>query len=529
MEHGDSKMADILFLVVKQILTKSGYHNEEVEVFEDQIKTGRGCFHVYLDYDEDIQGRLRVEHFPEDQVVFGPHQKKDGSDMEFQIRWSWHTMRELKALFPDHADDLTLVDSIYFADDAPQMDSTVMTTGLVNAEYLKGVEMIDRMKKSTRLMVCEEREYRTVYTFLDEKTGFSYDADTMPKERINDLKSMRSFVAIERKTFRLRESLVGGGVLLSDRYLTERPYNHFSVLPVYCYKDRTDFWGKIEFGKDPQRELNKRRSQLTDIMSRMVGTGYFIDDTTFEDHIQEDHFRSVAPRAGWVQKVADTSRLPVRLDPPAIPTGIIQADQMSLAAFREVTHVSQEMLGMDTRAESGVALMAKQRQGVLGNEFIFDNFAMTKRTLGKIIAQYVQRYYKNRMARILFSVDDQETLKIGGEPMGSYTPQMIEQLVNTQDALDYDVVVSESQFSATARDNNLAVLTVLAQSGMPIPPEFLLMFVDVAEKDKLLQAFQAEQQRATEKEDRKYQTEIQKTEIASQSRQIPKEPNLARS
>jgi len=112
--------------------------------------------------------------------------------------------------------------------------------------------------------------------------------------------------------------------------------------------------------------------------------------------------------------------------------------------------------------------------------------------------------------------------------MGSYTPQMIEQLVNTQDALDYDVVVSESQFSATARDTNLAILTILAQSGMPIPPEFLLMFIDVAEKEKLLQAFQAEQQRASEKEDRKYQTEIQKTQIASQRGQEPN-PQMTRS
>lgn len=518
VEHGDSKMADILSIVTKQVLTRMGYHAEEVEVFEEQIKTGRGCFHIYMDFDSDIQGELKVECFPQDHVVFGPHVKKSGDDMDYLVKWTWYTMDELQALFPEHKDELKFVDDLVFHS-VELRDGEYLTDGVIDTSYMVDVNMANKSRKMTRLLECEQREYRTVFTFINAETGESYEADDLPEDKINDLRSLQSLMDIRRKTFRLRETVVGGGVLLEDRYITGRPGNHFSVIPVYCYKHRNEFWGKIEFGKDPQMELNKRRSQIVDLMNRMAGSGYFIDDQTFDDHAQEDEFRQVAPRAGWVQKVSSLANVPLRQDPPPIPTGLVQADQMSIAAFREVTHVSPEMLGQSGKTESGVALMQKQRQGVLGNEFIFDNFSHAKQRLGKIIAQYIQKYYKERIPRILISSDDLEVMKIGGETASSYTLPMIEQLVSTSDALEYDVVVSESQFSTTAREANLAILTVMAQSGMPIPPEFLLMFVDIAEKEKLMQAFQAQQQRQEQEEQRKYKTEIDKTIIAQQNKE----------
>lgn len=517
VEEGDSKMADILFIVVKQIMTKMGYFAEEIEVFEELIKTGRGCFHVYMDFDEDIRGQLKVEYFPSENVVFGPHLKKDASDCDYLVKWEWKSMAELKAMFPDEAEDLKYVDNIVF-----QSSDNIVTGYLgdspLDYSYMHHEDMVDVAKKKTRILECEQREYRTVFTFIDPESDFIFKADDIAQSKVKDLKSMESFIAVRRTTFRLRETVVAGGVLLEDRYVENRPYKHYSVLPVYCYKQKNNYWGKIEFGKDPQRELNKRRSQLMDVMNRMGGSGWFTDDQTFDDHIQESEFKRNAPRAGWVQKVADVDRPPQRQDPPPIPQGIMAADQMSIQAFREVTHVSPELLGNRGRAESGVALARKQNQGILGNEFIFDNFSHTKILLGKIIARYVQEFYRERIARILISADDLEAMKIGGETASAYTLEMIDRLVHESEAMDYDVIVAESQFSESARDANLAILAMLAQSGMPIPPEFLLMFVDVAEKDKLLHAFQQQAEREDAQERRKYDTEIQKTQIAKGGR-----------
>lgn len=512
VEEGDSKMADILFVVVKQILTKMGYYSEEIEVFDEMIKTGRGCFHIYMDFDEDIKGRLKIEYFPSENVVFGPHLKKDAADCDYIVKWAWKSMAELRAMFPEYEDEIEYVDNMVFQNPDDEIGGYLGSTPLDYA-YMHHEDMVDVAKKRTRILECEQREYRSVYTFLDPEHDFMFEADDIPQKKVAMLKSMESFMPIKRTTYRLRESVVAGGVLLEDRYV-ERPYNHYSVLPVYCYKQKNNYWGKIEFGKDPQMELNKRRSQLIDLINRMGGSGYFTDDQVFDDHTQEEEFRRNAPRAGWVQRVADIARLPVRQDPPPMPQGIMALDQASIQAFREVTHVTPELLGVQGRAESGVAIAQKQKQGILGNEFLFDNFSHTKQLLGKLIARYVQDFYRERIARILISADDLEAMKIGGENASSYSLEMIDQLVHETEAMDYDVVVSESQFSASARDANLAILTLLAQSGMPIPPEFLLMFVDVAEKDKLLHAFQQQAEREEQREQMKYNTEIQKTLLA---------------
>ena len=58
IEEGDDRVAKILDVVYKNIEDQNGYPAEESAVFEDQVVTGRGIFHIYVDFDKNVEGDI---------------------------------------------------------------------------------------------------------------------------------------------------------------------------------------------------------------------------------------------------------------------------------------------------------------------------------------------------------------------------------------------------------------------------------------------------------------------------------------
>jgi len=56
-ENGDSRIADILSIVVKKILDLTNYHHEETLVFNDEQTVGRGLFHLFVSFDKNFKGK----------------------------------------------------------------------------------------------------------------------------------------------------------------------------------------------------------------------------------------------------------------------------------------------------------------------------------------------------------------------------------------------------------------------------------------------------------------------------------------
>ncbi len=77
VEGSDQMGADILNIVVKNILNQNGFEMEETEVFDDMLIAGRGSFNFYTDYDANIDGDIIVEHFNWQDAFYGPHNKKN--------------------------------------------------------------------------------------------------------------------------------------------------------------------------------------------------------------------------------------------------------------------------------------------------------------------------------------------------------------------------------------------------------------------------------------------------------------------
>ena len=116
---------------------------------------------------------------------------------------------------------------------------------------------------------------------------------------------------IERNATRIRKTTTATNVVLDDENPMDLPDDTFYTIPAYAYKDGSDWWGKIEAVKDPQKEVNFRYSQTVDITNRMTNYGWFTSENQFPDGRKgQKNFKSSVSNPGFVVNVNDVGNVP---------------------------------------------------------------------------------------------------------------------------------------------------------------------------------------------------------------------------
>lgn len=519
-EGGDSKIGDILTALVKNLSEQCSFDHEETKIFEDETIVGRGNICVEIDYDKNIRGDIVISHTPWKNIRYGPHEKEDCSDLEYLTKEKWLSKGKISEIWPDKASEIQK--------DVDRMEDVAdKKTQYPGQQYPKGEgtvegatidpDFVDIIKKEYRVIECYRRKYDHVKVIVNQMDDFYDRADDWKDSDIKAVKDLDGFKVIPRLKMKIRKSVIAGETLLEDDI--SELFEDFNIIPVYAKKRGNYFYGKIQAVKDTQREINKRHSQITDIINKVNAYGYFIDGETFETPKDEEDFKNNSSSAGFVAKVRDVNRIPKPTEGVKFPAEVANLLQLNSQKLREIMNINPEMLGINSRAESGVAIAEKKRQGLVGNEFLFDNLALGKRRLGRLLIGLIQKLYTpERMVRILENNHQEATLKIGGQPITKYTREELIGLLKDADLSKYDVVVSESAYSPTQRQANFTVWAEMAGKGFPIPPQVLIELSDLPDKEKVIEQIQQQQQQSQDMEKAKMQTEITKSQIAAQSR-----------
>lgn len=522
VEGGDSRVADILNALSKVIFTQNSFDYEETESFEDSVIAGRGLWNLYDDFDTDIQGNIVIEHFPWGDVWFGPHSKKDLRDLEYLIKGRWYSLRKIKSLWPDKANDISR--------DYDNITSDSVHERVPGRQYVEGngrtvpttdPDLVDIARKEFRVLECWEKVYSVANVVVNAQDDFYYNAKCSAKD-ITAIKTIPGIRVVPRNVTRMKITRIAGDTLLDSEFpnLPEGAQD-FHIIPIYAKKRGKRVWGKVEAGKDMQREINKRHSQGVDILTRMDGYGWFYDQNTFPDDKAKQEFREKSATSGFTLEVNNVSSPPSKVEGTRFPAELAQYETLATQQLERVMNVSGEMMGMNSNAESGVAIAEKRRQGLIGNEFLYDNLALAKRKLGRLLVAHIQKLYTpERIMRILNAQNaqnlqaKQSPIQVGGQPLDAYGPEELQALLENSDLTKYDVVVGESAFSPTTRRANFILWSELARGGMPVPPDMLIDLSDLPDKEKVKAAFAAQVQAQQQAEQAKQQTEIVKTMIA---------------
>jgi hypothetical protein len=501
IEEGDQSVAAILDVVYKNIEDQNGFSHEESLVFLDELIEGRGNFHVYVDFDEDVRGKIVVERLSNKEIVYGPHDRFDLKDLEHQTKFRMFSKGKIEQMFPDKAEK---INSMFTeADIDASLDPIIDNPG---DQYATGVEidmgadigmdtLVNIIKKEVKILEQFERSYFTEYGIVVPEDGFVESIPELSKREADEWETIPLVRTVRRNRSRILRTVVAGTVFIEESELDD-----FDIIPVYAKKDGDYFYGKVEEVKDPQREINKRHSQAIDILNKQATYNWIIDSETFKGPREEKEFVQNSSTPGYVIKVDRMTNKPEKVDGVRIPSEVVSMMELSSNKLREIMNIPQEALGFSDREFSGIALQEKKRSTQMANEYLFDNLNAAKRILAKRIVAKVAEFYD--VDRIVRLVNNSRPMSESSQQKNQINEAEAQSLLENEDLMKYDVVTTPSISSPTARTANFAILFELAKQGVIQDPSILIAASDIPNKAEILGnlAAQAEAAAAAEKE-----------------------------
>lgn len=527
-ENGDQRIADMLNVVTKKITDSCYFPREETKVFKDACVPGMGVFNVYMDFNDDPQGVPKIEKFPWDEAFFGPHEKEDLSDCEYTVHGRMMSVAKLEQMYGPKAQDIKENFKAYSSQN-PALDpgknsSTGTHMDYSNAEKTDDTSLpftvdgtyplVNVQKKQFRLVRVSRKTYKKVTVIFNEPEEFFLTAYDWKEKDIALAAQIPGFQVFSQVKTRIRITTFCGSVILSDENPADLPVQDFYLVPVYAYRHKGEFWGKVEVAKDPQREVNKRRSQVMDTLNRIGASTIYVEPDTFYTPEELQRYKKDRSKPGAIFTVNDLQRKPEIEAGGEVAASLVQmmqADQQNLQRLMNV------IVTQDGANESNSLFLEKKKGKITGNQFLFDNLAFAKQKLGKLLLGLIQRYYPpERIMRILNAQYSRNKFKIAGEDFGDYDKDEILELLKTTDLLEYDVIVTDSAFSASTRLDIAKMLFDLMSKGAAIPPEMPFRFLDMPAdiKFEITDSLQKQTQQSVQQATDTSQAEIVKTLIA---------------
>src|SRR3990167_9272606 len=178
-------------------------------------------------------------------------------------------------------------------------------------------------------------------------------------------------------------------------------------------------------------------------------------------------------------------------------------------AMREITGINTDLLGGKSDDTSGIAIARRQAQGQIISTVFFDRFKWTRMLIYKRLARRVQQILTTEKILRLIHPDtrDHATVSLNPAEAREMDPdryqQWLEQkrneagrpyILRNVEALDYDVTLSESPTTPSARATALlALLEIVGKMPAILPAvvDEILNLAEIPEKPKILRRVRA--------------------------------------
>lgn len=449
IESSDVKTADQLSDVLYYIYDKGNADYVTSEAFEHALKTGLGIIGIYMDYSKDkVHGNITFYWKPFNAIMLDPYfTKRDLSDCDQASTRDLLSKEAVKALLPWIPEDV--IDNI----PTGIRDNKYQYLGIYrqyNSTYIaKNLCTYDqhwvRINKKQKFLV-------------DLESGISDEWEGTPqdeKELRKVLKDMPQLELINSFKRSVELNIIVGGQLL---YSGPDPtgLDNFPFVPVLMFWEplidtfSLKIQGIVRAVRDAQRQYNRRHSQIIDLMESIINTGWITKNGAVLDPtmlLQAGQGRQIVINEGASM---DDIR---EISPPNIPSGYLQYQDILDQNIMEIPGGSDELLGLSSTGDSQVSgKLAEVRasNGLKGNRGIFDNLEQTRKYLGMLVLECVQKNYGPEKIRRIINEEPTEEFFSGN-------------------FLEYDCAIKQAVKTPTQREAYYYQLLQLISLGAPIP------------------------------------------------------------
>lgn len=396
----------------------------------------------------------------------------DMSDARYLFRGKWVDLDVGCAMFPDRADLVkaaSINDYSFYDEELVGLEITPVEGeqgfmldqwhGLQTPYYRNRVRLVEGWYRvPTRVKMMRGPELGTL-------NGITYDKEN---EDMNYL--VKSGMASLYDAIKMQMQVM---MFCSTGALQwmHSPYNHnkFPFVPVWSHRRKTDNtpYGMIRQLRDPQEDLNKRRSKALFILQT---NQTIADDDATDDW---DDFKSELDRPDGLIKKKRGSDVKINKDTQLAEEHLMLMSQ-DADYIERTSGVNDEMMGRQTNAVSGKAIAQRYEMGTVVTATQYDNLRLAFQLAGEIKLSLMEQYWtEEKEFRITGQKGQPEFISVNtvdpdtGEAMNDITQSQA------------DFVVDEQAHSATVRQAMFEQMMDLANKIATVSPEVVLSMLDL--------------------------------------------------
>ena len=540
--NGTQEIANVLNKLYLQISANNKLDWLEGTVFADGLIQDRGYFDVRIDFTDHIQGEVRISTKDPLDILIDPDAKEyDPKTWNEIFETKWMSLDQIEEQYGQAKADKLRVAAEYgntMGQDSVEYEETRYGDTYTGVEYNQGSTANPEENRQVRAIRVIERQYyqlKECTYYVDRVTG---DMRTVPgnwgKRKRQKFADDYGLDILTRQDRKVRWTVTADHCVLHDDW---SPYESFTIVPYFPYWRRGRPFGMVRNLISPQEQLNKISSQELHIVNTTANSGWIVENGSLNGMTADD-LEEHGAETGLVLEYNRGSSPPAKIPPNQIPTGLDRISQKAAANIKQISGISDAMLGTDSPEVSGVAIQAKQNRGALMIQVPLDNLQKTRQYLAEHILRLVQAYYTEER---LIQITDE------ADPMKPEVPLRVNAVTPEGDVIndltlgEYKVVIGTMPTRDNYDEVQFAEAIQLRQVGVPIPDDLIVDYSHLAKKGEVakririmqgmepmseeqaqIQAFQAEA------EIKKIQLEIAKMEAEVQNLQSLSQLNMAK-
>lgn len=489
IEDSSEETSQILSDTMQYVMQAADGYEAISDAFKGALTTGMSFLSPWIDYrDDPVSGDIKFHRDDWNAVIMDPFfTKKDLSDCSFIARRKFLSRTEIKSLLPDKAD---VIDAL------PWGSRDDKFTYMPYARQWG-------MQKLLNYTEYWRTRWETKEVLVDMETGETKEWDG-DKKRLQLFREAFPQVEVIRKPVKTVElGIIVEGELL---YYGKDPFglNDYPFVPFMAiFEPSYDLFtwkvqSLVRIVRDPQTELNKRRSKMVDIIDNQLNSGWIAKTNSVSN--PTSLYKTGQGQVIFLKPEAQMSDVQ-RLEAPNIPPSLFQLEAEFEKDIMEIAGVNSELFGMaenDKIETAGVLSKMRQSAGLVNLQDLFDGLRESQKILGRKVMKLIQLNYTPEKIALI-------TKKRPTDEFYSKT------------FAKYDVVVEEGLLTDTQQQSEFIQYTALKAMGVQITDEELIAASSLHDKKKIGDRIAAQSQQMQQQQQQQTQMAMQQQAVVTES------------
>lgn len=404
IQDASQETADDITKLILYVLDKYNGYNYISETFSAGNKTGWSLLNVYLNYHEDpVNGDINFGRDPYSGFICDPYFTKihDLADCSWLMKRKYLPPSLAITLLPGQEEEVQ-----HLARDGWERDNkfTWMT--------------FQRVPTGQRMMSYNEffrQKFKPQKVIVNKMTKQFVDWNGSPDDFLQ-VKQAADAMGHEIEIITRNKRFIEKHIIINNTYMrTEiNPYSideyPFALYAPIFEPESEDYTSKVQSLirqlRDPQRELNRRRSQIIDIVESQLNSGWIEEDGAVKNPkmlYQSGQGRRIVLNAGYKRDSID------RIQPAVVPANFFQETQQDEADLMEILGMNPTIFGhVETKQVSALVEMQRQKAGLMAQEPLFNALVEFQRSISTKIMKIVQQWSPDKVKQILGKEPTQE-------------------------------------------------------------------------------------------------------------------------